>query len=102
MVNSAAINIGLQVSFGIPVFFRYESRSEIAGYMVIIFLVFKELPYCSPEWLYQFTCSQTVQEGSLSSKHSPKIIICRIFLDGYSDWYEVTPHCISYVNFSNN
>ena len=29
--------------------------------------LFKELPYCSPQWSYQFTFSPTVQEDSLLS-----------------------------------
>ena len=35
----------------------------------------------------------TVYEGSLSSTPSPAYIICRLFNDGYSDWYEMVPHC---------
>ena len=36
------------------------------------------LPYCSPSWLYQFTCPLRVQEGSFYSTSSPEIIVCRI------------------------
>ena len=60
---------------------------------VVLFLVFKESPYCSPSWLYQFTFLPTVQESSLFSILSPAFIVCRHFDDGHSDWYEVVSHC---------
>ena len=49
---------------------------------------FKESPYCSPQWLYQFTFLATVQEGSLFFTPSPAFIVCRFFDDGHSDLYE--------------
>ena len=51
--------------------------------MVILFLVFKEPAYCSPQWLYQFTFPPIVQEGSLFSTPSPVFIVCRFFDDGH-------------------
>ena len=38
---------------------------------------FKESPYSSPQWRYQFTFLPTVQEGSLFSTPSPAFIVCR-------------------------
>ena len=55
------------------------------GHVVVLFLVFKESPYCLPWWLYQFTFSTAVQEGSLFSTPSPAFIVCRLFDDGHSD-----------------
>ena len=69
--------------------------------MVVLLLVFKS-PYCCPQWLYQFTFPQTVQEGSLFSTVSPALIVCRCFLDGHSDQCEVMPHCSFNLCFSNN
>ena len=61
VVNSAAMNIGLHVSFQVSVFSRYMPRSGIIGsYGNSIFSSFKEFPYCSPEWLHQFRFSPTV------------------------------------------
>ena len=57
------------------------------GHMVvllILFLVFKESPYCFLWWLYQFTSPPTVQEGSLFST-PPAFIVCRLFDDGHSE-----------------
>ena len=98
-VYSGAMKIGVHVSSGIKVFSRNMPRSAVAGsYGNSFFSFLKELPYCSPLWLYQFTCPLIVQEGSLFTTHSPEIIFCRIFDDGYPDWCEVIPHCGSDVH----
>ena len=65
----------------------------LLGHMVVLFLVFKKPPYCSPQWLYQFTVPPKVQEGSLFSTPSPAFIVCRFLDDGHSDQCEVIPHC---------
>ena len=57
------------------------------------FSLFKETPYCFPQWLHQFTFPPTVQKGSFFSTPSPSFIICRLFDDGHSDRCEVIPHC---------
>ena len=44
-----------------------------------IFNFFKEPPYGSQKWLYQFTFSPTMQEGSFFSTPSPAFIVCRFF-----------------------
>ena len=62
---------------------------RLLSHMVFLFLVFKEPPYHSPQWLYQFTFPPTVQKCSLFSTPSPTFIVCRFFNDGC----EVTPHC---------
>ena len=49
IVNSAAMSIGVHVSFWIMVFPGYLPSSGIAGsYGSSIFSFFKEPPYCSP------------------------------------------------------
>ena len=40
IVNSAALNIGVHVSFSILVSSGYMPRTGIAGHMVVLFLVF--------------------------------------------------------------
>ena len=52
---------------------------RLLGHMVVLFLVFKKSSYCSPQWLYQFTFSSTVQESSLISIPTP-VFIVYIFL----------------------
>ena len=102
IVNIAAMNIGVHVSFRVRVFSRYMPRNGIAGsYGNSYFQFFKE-PYCSPQWLYQLIFLPTVQEGSLFSTPSPAFIICRLFNDGHSDQCEVIPHCSFDLHFSDN
>ena len=40
IVNSAAVNMGLHVSFWIKIFSRYMSREGLLNHMVALFLVF--------------------------------------------------------------
>ena len=103
IINSAAMNIGVHVSFSILVSSGYMPRNGIAGsYGGFIPSFFKESPYHLPQWLYQFTFPPTVQEHSLFSTSSPAFIVCRYFDDGHSDWCEVISHCSFDSHFSNN
>ena len=50
IVNSAAVNTGVHVSFSIMVFSEYMPRSRTVGsYLIFIPSFFKESPYCSPK-----------------------------------------------------
>ena len=69
--------------------------------MVGLVTFFKEPPYCSPYWLYQFTFPLTVSKGSLFSTPSPTFIVCGLFTVGYSDWWEVILHCSFDLHFSS-
>ena len=57
IVNSAAMNIGMHVSFWIMVICPGVGLLDICpgvgllDHMVTLFLVFMEPPYCSPWWL---------------------------------------------------
>ena len=42
--------------------------------------------------MHQFTFPLTMYEGFLFSTPSPAFIVCRLFEDDYSDWYEITSH----------
>ena len=96
------MNIGVHVSFQIMVSSRQMPRSGIAeSYGKFIFSFFGEPPYCFPQWLYQFTFPQTVQEASLFSIPSPAFTICVLFNYGHSDgvqWYFIIVLiCISLI-----
>ena len=81
------MNVGVHVSFSVMVFSGYMPSNGIAGSYgrFISSFFFKESPYCSSKWLYQFISLPTVQEGSLFSTPSPAFIVCRFFDDGHSD-----------------
>jgi len=89
-------------------FSNYSSRHRHAQEWVcwvtrqIYFQFFKELPYCFPYWLHQFTFPPTGQERPLFSTPSPAFVTCRLFNDGHSDQCEVVPHDTSDLHFSNN
>ena len=100
IVNSAAMNSGVHVSFSKMVSLRYMPNSGIAGSYYSQFL--KESLYCFPQWLYQTAFPPTVQECSFFSKPSPAFIVCRHFDDGHSNWCKVISHCIFYLHFCNN
>ena len=71
IVNSAAMNIGVQVSFSIVVSSGYVPNSGIVGsYGSFIPSLLRNL-HTSPQWLYQFTLPPTVKECSLYSTPSP-------------------------------
>ena len=85
IVNSAAMNNGVNVSFWIMVFSRYMPSSGIAqSYNRFIFRFLKN------ENL-QFTFLPTVQQGYLFSTPFPSFIVFRVFDNGHSDQCEVIP-----------
>ena len=98
IVNSAAMNTGVHVSFSIMDFSGYMPSSGIIGLYGSLIPRF----YCPPLWMYQFTFPPTVQDRSLFSTPSPAFIVCRFFDGGYSDQCEVISHCSFDLYFSNN
>ena len=102
LVNNAAMNIGVHVSFSVLISSGYMSRSGIAvsygGFIPSFLRNFHNVFHSD----YQFTFPPTVQEHSLFSTPSPAFIVCGLFDDGHSDWCEVVSHCSFDLYFSDN
>ena len=62
------------------------------------FQCFEDSPYCSPQWLFQFTFPPAVQEVSLFSTRSSALTVCKLFGDGPSDPYEMIPRLTDFGN----
>ena len=102
IVNSAAMNNGIHVSFSILVSLGYMPRSGVAGSYGGFISSFLSSLHTIFHGDCQFTFSPTVQEGSLFSTPSPAFTVCRLFDEGLSDWCEVISHCSFDLHFSNN
>ena len=70
ILNSAAVNTGVHTSLSIMVSSGYMPSSGIVGSCssFIPSFFFKESPYCSPWWLYQFSVPPTMQIMPVWSK----------------------------------
>ena len=72
----------------------------LLGHIMVLFLVFKESPYCHLLRPYQFTFPTTAQESSLFPTPSPAFSVCRLLNDGHFDQSEVISHCSFDLHFS--
>ena len=93
IINNAAMNIGEHISYQIRVSSRYMPGSEISGSCSDSILHLSNL---HAVFLSGYTdlhsWHSNNSEGSLFSTLSPAFIICRLFGNGHSDWYEVIFH----------
>ena len=102
IVNSAAMIVGIFVSFSIMVFSGYMPSSGIVGShdsFIASFLT----PYCLPLVDVLIYSPTNSARGTLFSTPSPEIIVCRSFFnDGHPDRCEMISHCSFDLHFSNN
>ena len=103
MVNSAAMNIKVHVSFSMKVLSGYMPRSGIAGpygssvfsFLRYFYTVFhRVLPIYNPT-------NQEYRWVPLSPNPLQHLLFCRLINDGHSDWCKVVPHCSFDLYFCN-
>jgi len=99
IVNSASLNIGVHLTF------RLWLSPDICpgmGWLDHTFSFLKGISILLSIEAVPIYIPATVQEGSHFLTPSPAFIICRLFDDGHSYQYEVTPHCSFDLHFSDN
>ena len=102
IVNSAAMNIGVYVSFSIFLSSEYMLRSGIAGlYGGFIPGYLRNLHTVFHSGCINLQCNQQCKRVPFLSTPSPAFIVCRIFDGGHSDRDEMILHCTFDLHFSN-
>ena len=90
IANCAAVNNGIHVSFSILVSSEYMPRSGTAGsYGGFISVFLRDRHTIFYNGCINLHSHQQCKSGhSLFCISSPAFIVCRLFDDGHSDWYE--------------
>ena len=103
IINSAAMNNGIHVSFSILVSLGYMPRSGIYGsYAGFTSHFLRNLHIIFHSGCINLHSHQQCKSVPFSPHQLPAFIICRLFDDDHSDWCEVISHCGFDMHFSDN
>ena len=102
-VDNASMNIGECIT--LQMFSSFSGRCPERDFWVIwllYFQFFEEPPFCFPWWLYLFTFSPAVNEGSFCSTTSPTLVITCHVDNNRANGCEVISHCSFDLLFPNS
>ena len=102
IVNSAAMNNGIHVSFSIWFPHGICLGMGLLGHVVVLFLVFKGISIPSSIVAVSIYIPINSARAFPFPTPSPAFIVCRLFDDGRSDRCEVISHCSFDFHFSDN
>ena len=103
IVNSAAMTIGVHISFYIIILSWYMPRSGIAGsHGNSIFSFLRNFHTVFHSGCTRLYLHQQCQKVPLFSTPSPAFVICTVFNDCHYDQGWAVAHCSFDLDFSNN